>query len=99
MPISLLTQSGYLPQCHSVRPHIRSVCELSIHNGFYSHPLPGKPPFGRLHVDFVARDHSRHSKVRYLQVLVLSDQDISAGQVSVDYIETGEVFLWRGGES
>ena len=54
-------------------------------------------------VHLVGHDIARHAKVRDLQVLVVSHQDVTTGEVSMDYLKAGKVFLqigtWSHGEA
>ena len=88
------TQSCNLPESDSIWPHISGWGELSIRDRLNGHPLPGQTTFSCLDVDLVLGIHSsRHTKVSNLQHFSLSNQDITTGQVTVNYVKARDILL------
>ena len=86
------TQSPYLPQRHSVGPHIGGAGKLSVDYGLNGHPFQRHTSFGVLHINLLCLPG--HAKVGDFQCLSLTDENISAGQVTMHNAEAGKILLW-----
>lgn len=90
------TQSGNLPQSHSISPHIRGTGKLPVDYGFNSHPFPRQLSLAGLHVDRIFDFYnSGHTKVRDLQLLAFSHKNVATGQITVHNVKTRNVLLQK----
>lgn len=89
--VAIRTQSPYLPQHHAIGPHIGSTCELSVDYGLNGHPLQRDTSFGTLHIHLLCLPG--HAKVSDFQCLALTDENISAGQVTMHNAKAGKILL------
>ena len=85
------TNSSNLPECDSKGPHIKGSGELASCDALNGHPLDGQSATGLLHINLL--NLPRETKVSDLQELVLSNEDITASQVTVNNIQTGQILL------
>ena len=89
----------------SVSKHNKPVCQLSalhiwlcsedtVFDGLQGHPAKWHLPTALADVHF---SFSWQAKVCYFQHLILANQDIPAGQISMDNAQTGKVALEEEG--
>ena len=67
---------------------------MSVEQCLDGHPPQRKGSVRRGHVHLVRWEEPRHPKVRSFQSFSLAHQNVAAGQISVEYSQTGQVFLW-----
>ena len=85
------THGADFPEDDSIGPDVRAGSELSGLDGLKSHPLQREPAFGLLHIHFLHL--ARQPEVGDLQVLPLSDQDVPTRQITMHYVDAGQVLL------
>ena len=85
------THSSYFPENDPVRPDVRAGGELPGLNGFKSHPLQWESAFGLLHIHLLHL--TRQPEISDLQVLSFPNQDVSTRQVTMHYVDAGQVLL------
>lgn len=76
-----LGQSGHLPQHHTIAPHVRLACELSITNGLGSHPTDWQETASLLSVVFRLVDVASHAKVPNFDHGVCREHAVSCSQI------------------
>ena len=91
--VHVYTQCAYFPEENAVGPDISLSGEAAIEKSLNGHPAHRQQSMCGGHIHFIRREQARHAKVRNLQSLSFSHQNVPTGQVTVDYAQTGQIVL------